>query len=104
MTKFLSFRTSKTVKNELLEIVRGNHLKVCIGIGFGKMFRDRDLFLGVVLELESGKNAVAILHIVNLFLLVGAPEITVAPQLVVGGVFDSFADGKVLPQGTAIST
>ena len=102
MTKFLSFRTSKTVKNELLEIVRGNHLKVCIGIGFGKMFRDRDLFLGVVLELESGKNAVAILHIVNLFLLMSTPEITVAPQLVVSREFNPLADGEVFPQSAAV--
>ena len=68
------------------------------------MFWNSDFFLGTVFELKSGKDAVTILHIVNLFLFVGTPEITVAPQPIVCREFNPLANGEILPQSATIGT
>ena len=38
------------------------------------MFQNGGFFLWAILELESGKDAIAILHAVNLFLFIGASK------------------------------
>ena len=56
------------------------------------------------IAIKSGKDAVTILHIVNLFLFVGTPEITVAPQPIVCREFNPLANGEILPQSATIGT
>lgn len=90
--------------HQILPIVLRIHLHQCtVWIGFQEFIEHPHGFVWVPFEFVAGQLAIAFLNVVDLFLVVGAPEEAIGPLTIVLGVLQPFDDAEVLPQRAQIS-
>jgi len=79
----LKSQLSSLFHQKLMKVFRSYHLKLVVGIGFGKSFGQANFFLWVPFEFKNKQFILPLFNVINFLLLGGTPKPCFNIQLVI---------------------